>query len=211
MNDLFYIIIGLILLVCFTGFYIVTFKSSKFITAGTTLMNVCGNGYCVTNILTGEKNCPIPGGGELAYDVTKEVCNLKYQCDNVSTPYPLLEDFSTGSKHGVCPRNVECRCMRKKSCPKGYTSFFRGGKSISIENTMSEQFDTCGVPYSTLFPGEKNFSKIKEINPCEIGYPAINNFKQVVCIGQNLCKDSASLIQQVNEGGFVNCVTSELR
>lgn len=209
MDKLVYAILGVILFIAFFGLYVTCFKSSKFINSGVGVKNVCGNGYCVTNIFTGEKICPEPGK-ELEYDVEKEVCNLKYQCDNVSTPYPLLEDFSTGSKHGVCPANVECRCMRNRSCPKGYTSFFRGRKSISVENPMNETFDTCGIPFGVLFPGEKNYSKLKTVNPCEIGYPAINNLKQVVCIGQNVCKNSDTLIQNVTNG-FVNCVSNDLK
>lgn len=93
----------------------------------------CPIGQCATDLLSGAKRCPTEDG-TIPYDPALEVCNEKYACSNVVTPYSLRSDGSTDSS-GLCETNVVCPCLRTFRCADYVTS----------------TFDTSeGDPYSSL-------------------------------------------------------------
>ncbi len=81
---------------------------------------------CATNIISGVKRCP-PPGESINYNTDIEVCNSRFVCDSSITPLAQQLDGST-STTGVCPKNVECRCLTSgsNSIPTYVVSTFTG-------------------------------------------------------------------------------------
>jgi hypothetical protein len=75
----------------------------------------CLPGQCVTDILLGDKNCPV-ANEMLLYDPEYQVCNSKYTCENSVTPYALTSNGGT-NELGVCDPGVTCKCLRFPQCP----------------------------------------------------------------------------------------------
>lgn len=90
---------------------------------GTTVRFRCAPGQCVTNIFSGDKICPSDGNAILTADPASEVCNSRFTCENILTPYAEQVDGSTDS-FGNCPDGVECRCFRKPRCGKHILATF---------------------------------------------------------------------------------------
>lgn len=76
---------------------------------------VCDPGKCATNIYNGEKRCPDLETSSLAYDPTFEVCNSRYTCENITTPYALTSNGSTND-FGYCDSGSICRCLNNPQC-----------------------------------------------------------------------------------------------
>ena len=111
------------------------------------LLKDCPVGQCATNIYTGDKRCPVPATGTIAYNLETEVCNSPSLCQNDRTPYALLPDGGTNSQ-GQCAPGDTCRCLSSARCPRFITTFFQvnqgdaydpnyAAQSISLEQSNS--------------------------------------------------------------------------
>lgn len=75
---------------------------------------VCEPNKCATNIYNGEKRCGI-NNIPIIYNPAFEVCNSRYACDNLKTPYALRNDGSTDIT-GICDFETPCRCLTQAQC-----------------------------------------------------------------------------------------------
>lgn len=97
----------------------------------------CPVDECATNVLTGTKTCPSPNG--IIYrDTTVEVCNPRYRCTSIITPYAVNSDLSTGFD-GICEDGVECPCVGGLVCPEYIKSAFTISDGTALQQTSGQR------------------------------------------------------------------------
>lgn len=175
--------------------------------AGDKLYLSCPPGQCGTNINNGEKRCPNLPGDTVLIDPRYEVCNSKFLCDNVQTPYAVLADGRTNNG-GICDKGNPCRCVKYPQCATHVSSLFtviNGSLSsntpetdrftfqqipmtadLGTANVVYEESNTnfCGVKtnhLNRLSPGSCSFSDFDYNNP----YNTVNVVTE--CINENPC------------------------
>lgn len=104
---------------------------------------VCAPGQCATDLFSGFKTCPAENVS-ITINPAQEVCNSRFVCDNLLTPYALQSDGST-SISGVCESNTECACLKISQCPQYIVSAFTSSN---------------GNPYQTLAGQRLTFPQI---------------------------------------------------
>jgi hypothetical protein len=155
------------------------------------LLFECLPGQCGTNIQSGVKRCT-SGTGTVFIDPSREVCNGRFVCDNLKTPYAILSDQSTNLL-GVCEENTECGCTNTLKCADYIQSIFKtfNGDAYSsfdktrIEFQQSSSFVTksnvssdyppieyddpsnifCKIPIGYLSRSSPGCNFINELNP----------------------------------------------
>ncbi len=109
---------------------------------------------CATNITSGVKRCP-PPGESTTYILGIEVCNSRFVCDNSVTPLSEQLDGSTNIT-GICPSNVECRCLRNgaNTIPTYIVSTFSGvnGNPYTSLSNQRLTFTQSLIPSLTQLP-----------------------------------------------------------
>ena len=146
MADILIPLIVLVFLIIFFIFIISSLVYSKFqsttpehpVISDTrgTLTRDCKIGECATNIFNGYKICSDDDTQPVKYNPTIEVCNKKYECNNIVTPYAVSADGSTNIT-GKCDNNVACSCIKNPQCPNYILSAFttlNGSLLRSINN-----------------------------------------------------------------------------
>lgn len=102
---------------------------SNFNKVNTGLISQCPPGQCATNIQSGFKRCPTTTSGSsttesgVTVQLSTEVCNSQFACDNNITPFAVQSDGSTNI-FGVCPENVPCQCLKNAQCAEYILSVF---------------------------------------------------------------------------------------
>lgn len=124
------IFIFLILLLIFlVGVIIFYYYKNNFLDAR--VYFECLPGQCATNRFNGEKKCALDPAERVVYNIGYEVCNSKYGCENLATPYALLPDGSTNIM-GTCEKGQVCRCLSENTCASEIVSIFSlNGESIN--------------------------------------------------------------------------------
>lgn len=118
-------------------------------------IGTCPIDQCATNLFTGVKRCPVPGG-QIDLDLATEVCNSRTLCDNPVTPYAIQNDGSTDIS-GACDPGVECRCSRINRCPEYVAAAFttNGGnpyQSLDGQRLTFPQTSTRGLSGTIEYP-----------------------------------------------------------
>jgi hypothetical protein len=161
-------LIILMVAVIFFGYIIYLLISSNFETssasAGATVNSdirsvayiTCPPGQCGTDILSGQKICP-EFDVEIAIDPRTQVCNSRYVCDNLLTPYAVGSDSATNI-NGVCPPGVECPCINHFQCADYITAAFTSNG---------------GNPYVTTNGQRITFPQITEVPPITFINPSL--------------------------------------
>lgn len=168
--DYILISVSFFVIIAFCIFMLYLVLTSKPRTLPSTLIN-CAPGQCATSLYNGEKRCGGPGE-VITINPSMETCNSPYTCESNLTPFAVLPDGST-SRDGVCPPNVQCRCVPKARCPEYVTALFvtasgspytdvngtntsfvqKSGESISTDGVISysdPQLSFCAVPLAWM-------------------------------------------------------------
>jgi hypothetical protein len=145
------IAISLILIILFWCWIMTLIRSGP---PSSKVLFSCTPGQCATNIYNGEKRCADTSTtstpGVVLYDPAYEVCNSKFTCENIETPYALWSDGSTNS-FGVCEPNTTCRCLRQAQCSTyALTMFTMLHGSIYLTDQNDQRFTFQQSPLSSL-------------------------------------------------------------
>lgn len=95
--------------------------------------------YCVTNIKSGLKRCPVDSRRE-PFDPTIETCNPRFACTDPRTPHPLGLNGKTLLGE-ACEEGVSCNCSSKPTCSRDRSTVFlitdnlRDQRVIPVQNT----------------------------------------------------------------------------
>lgn len=162
-----FVILG-VMLIIILGFWIWVMFMVRYSTPAPKYFLKCDPGKCSTNIQTGEKKCNTDPNIPVIYDPAYEICNSKFACDNLLTPYAVQNDGSTDIS-GVCESGTICRCVKQSQC--GYETIV-GFSSI---NGSVYKFDDTSVEnrlilYQVSLTGQSDVG-----TPVQIDNPA-NNF-----------------------------------
>lgn len=93
----------------------------------------CPSGLCVTDVVSGEKVCPLdPNDQLLVRNPVLQACNVGRSCNDPSTPF-LYFDRNLGSvpitqSLNVCPDDIapeDCGCTSFRWCPDFASTFFQ--------------------------------------------------------------------------------------
>ena len=100
----------------------------------------CPKSFCIVNILTGEKKCPI-GDERLEAKISIETCNTPEGCTSDLTKC-VYESKSIGTScpgdlnyTGLCENNETCTCTNRVFCPDWSLVYF---KPVSVIETGTE-------------------------------------------------------------------------
>lgn len=114
---------------------------------------ICGPGQCATDLQSGFKICPINETDSITVNPAEAVCNSRYVCDNLLTPYALQSNGGTDI-NGVCEPNTECPCLGVSQCPNYILSVFTtsngnpyqslGGQRVTFPQ-ISTYVSTSGI------------------------------------------------------------------
>jgi hypothetical protein len=159
----------------------------------------CTRGKCATNRNNGMKRCPANDIESIEYNPEFEVCNSKYSCETLATPFALLNDGST-SISGQCEDGVVCRCLDKNFCPSfslaKFTSVGSGSRRYIQQSPLESQVsfnygaititdpsrESCGV-YLADF--DKVTPRTSQCNYFSPNNPDLNEARR--CINSNPC------------------------
>lgn len=97
----------------------------------------CAPGQCITNIYTGEKQCPNDSSTVLDIDPLFQTCNSPFTCESNITPFALRSDGSTNN-FGLCEENVECRCLMRAQCANHVTAYFQTSNGNAFTGLVSQ-------------------------------------------------------------------------
>jgi hypothetical protein len=142
-NDYVIVFFVVLVLIVFLGWMIYliliseSFSNTKSGQNADSLSQVCPVGSCATNIYTGQKRCPNLNS-TVAANVTDEVCNLAFGCNNVITPYAVQSDGSA-IYTGTCEPNIECPCLSYPRCASYITSLFVNTNGNPYQSTVGQQ------------------------------------------------------------------------
>ena len=182
------IIIVIIIIIGILSYYIyIALTRFSTSTQGTSFLSSqlyvqCNPGDCATDILLGEKRCPSKSTDIILANPESEVCNPKFSCTNVKTPYALKNDGSVNT-FGVCDSGVICRCVNKYSCPYYTQVLFHAvdGTFLSSSNTdilKVEQIATGNVGDFGIdnftFPNQSTYA-------CAVSWQRLGNLMPLNC------------------------------
>ena len=153
----------------------------------------CAPGQCVTNVYNGAKTCPQISVESLIANPLNEVCNDKFTCTSLRTPYSMQSDGST-SISGVCELGSVCRCLNKIYCANNILTVFKinnGNLYDSIANrrltVLQDTFQSNTT--TTVSGGNANLNNLIIENPvsefCTISNSLLPNLAPGTCNNLN--------------------------
>jgi hypothetical protein len=218
-------IIAIIMLVIFVLFFVwvawvtttAAVQPGGSSSSGGKLLLACASGECGTNMLSGEKRCPVSENDIVLIDPGSEVCNPKFLCTSPQTPFALLANGST-SEIGVCNTGVTCRCLKNSQCATHVSSVFVATNGNAFNPSGDNRFvysqvavrddpgvgniqftspgsNFCGIKASSLnrlSPGACNFT--------DADYQNTSNTLKLAtdCINTNPCVKGVMVLDPTN-------------
>lgn len=185
----------------------------------TPIYSFCPNGQCATSLFTGFKRCTTDDK-QVEYDPSSEVCNSKYLCDNIFTPYALLPDGSTNF-NGVClgESNLTCPCVKNAKCPNYIISLFTVDgnplESFDSQNIFFPQKSTndMGAPLTFTSIGTNFCTVPASWLPLSVCTFIENNnptSEQIVTCLQNGCNNgSVTILPNLCKNGTLSVITND--
>ena len=109
------------------------------------LLLACNPGECGTNMISGEKRCPLSNVDVVLIDPGSEVCNPKFRCTAFQTPYALKANGAT-NELGVCDAGTTCRCLKYPQCATHVASIFTTVNGTLYNESQDNRFTFVQVP-----------------------------------------------------------------
>jgi hypothetical protein len=148
----------------------------------------CSPGQCTTNIYNGSKTCPQLSTTSLIANPSIEVCNDKFICNNLRTPYSLQSDGSSNI-NGICESGIVCRCINKLYCSNNVLTIFKttnGNVYTDLQGQRLTITQNTGLNNSVSLTGPNaNINKLTITDPltefCTISNSWLPNLAPGVC------------------------------
>lgn len=98
----------------------------------------CNPGDCATNIISGQKRCPVNPQISVQAILGQEVCNPPFACTSPITPFAVQSDGSTNNQ-GQCEPNTICDCKTTESCPIYVRSLLTQNAGNPFDNLATQR------------------------------------------------------------------------